>query len=52
MGSAEHRSESTGILSDSEAIGEMETLEFDARRQTNVEIEALEYLVGHLILLQ
>jgi hypothetical protein len=52
LGSAERRIESTVILSDSEAIGEAKTLKFGARRQMNVEIEALEYLVGHLVLLQ
>ena len=52
MGLAEYNSKRTGILIDSGAIGEAETLEFDARWQTDVEIETLEYLVGHMLLIE
>ena len=35
----------------SDSVGEAKPLEFDAGRQTDIEIEALEEFVGHLVFL-
>ena len=52
LGLAEHKSETTRILSDYGAVEKTGPLELDTGRQPQIEIEALEYLVGHLVLLQ